>query len=73
MVSTYNAKLKSFDDQMKAKAAPVEKAVDAALGNYAKANGFAVVMDRSIAQQSGLVVYADSTTDLTDAVKKTIK
>lgn len=74
LVTTINAKSKSYSDQMAAKAAPVEKAVDTALGNYAKQNGYAVIMDRSIAQQSGLVVYADSaTTDLTEAVKKNIK
>ena len=73
LATSYNAKLKSFDDQMKAKAGPVEQAVDKALGNYAKQNGFAVIMDRAVAQQSGLVVYADQGTDVTEAVKKTIK
>lgn len=73
LVSTINAKAKSFNDQMSAKATPVENAVDKALSDYAKANGFAVIMDRAIAQQSGLVVYADSTTDVTDGVKKNIK
>lgn len=73
LVTTYNAKLKDYDAQMKAKAAPVEQAVDKALSDYAKANGFAVVMDRAVAQQSGLVVYADDATDVTAAVKKNVK
>lgn len=73
LVTTYNNTLKTYDDQMKAKAAPVEKSIDTALGNYAKANGFSVIMDRSVAQQSGLVIYADPTTDLTEAVKKNVK
>ncbi len=71
--STYNAKLKDFDAQMKAKAGPVEQSVDKAIGDYAKANGFSIVMDRAVAQQSGLVVYADSSTDVTEGVKKNVK
>lgn len=73
LISTYNAKLKDYDTQMKGKAAPVEQQVDKALSDYAKANGFAVIMSRAVAQQSGLVVYADDTTDVTEAVKKNIK
>ena len=72
-MTTYNAQLKTYDDQMKAKAGPIETSVDAALSSYAKANGFSVIMDRSIAQQSGLVVYADTATDVTEAVKKNVK
>ncbi|SEI59390.1 periplasmic chaperone for outer membrane proteins Skp [Deinococcus reticulitermitis] len=73
LVSTINAKAKSFNDQMSAKATPVENSVDKALSDYAKANGFAIIMDRAIAQQSGLVVYADNSTDVTDGVKKNVK
>lgn len=73
LVSTYNAKLKDYDTQMKAKAGPVEAQVDKALSDYAKANGFSVIMSRAVAQQSGLVVYADDNTDVTEAVKKNIK
>lgn len=73
LVTTFTAKAKDYDAQIKAKAAPVEAAIDKALGDYAKANGFSVVMDRTVAQQSNLVVYADSATDITEAVKKNIK
>ncbi len=73
MVDTYNAKLKDYDTQMKAKAGPVETSVDNAIGAYAKANGFSIIMDRSVAQQSGLVVYADTSTDVTEGVKKNVK
>ncbi|GGI72217.1 OmpH family outer membrane protein [Deinococcus wulumuqiensis] len=69
LLATYNAKTKALND----KTAQVETAIDKSLNDYAKANGFSVIMDRAIAQQSGLVIYADSSTDLTDAVKKTIK
>ena len=69
LLATYNAKTKPLND----KTAQVETAIDKSLSDYAKANGFSVIMDRSIAQQSGLVIYADTSTDLTEAVKKTIK
>lgn len=73
LIATYNAKLKDYDTQMKAKAAPVEQQVDKAINDYAKANGFSIIMSRAVAQQSGLVVYADEATDVTEAVKKNIK
>ncbi|GAA5504462.1 hypothetical protein Dxin01_04236 [Deinococcus xinjiangensis] len=73
LVATYNAKLKDYDTQMKAKAGPVEQSVDKAINDYAKANGFSIVMDRAVAQQSGLVVYADTSTDITEGVKKNVK
>lgn len=70
---TYNTKMKDYDKQISDKAAPMEKSVDTALGAYAKANGFSIIMDRAVAQQSGLVIYADEATDVTEAVKKNIK
>lgn len=70
---TYNSKLEKMDKDLKSKAAPVEQAIDKALKNYATANGFSVIMDYAVAQQSGLVVYANSTTNVTEGVKKTIK
>ena len=73
LISTYNAKLKDYDAQTKAKAAPVEQQIDKVLNDYAKANGFSIIMSRAVAQQSGLVVYADEATDVTEAVKKSIK
>lgn len=74
LATTYNAKLKKFDEQMSAKAKPVETSIDNAISSYAKQNGYAIIMDRTIAAQSNLVIYADpATTDLTAAVKKNIK
>jgi outer membrane protein len=53
---------------------PITKEVDAAVGKVAKAQGFALVMDRAIASQSGLVIYADPEgTDLSDEVIKEVK
>ncbi|WP_216318517.1 OmpH family outer membrane protein [Deinococcus aestuarii] len=73
LVSTIQAKAKAYDDQMKPKMQTVEKAVDTAVNAVAKANGYSIVMDRGVAARSGLVVYADNATDLTDAALKALK
>lgn len=73
LVSTLQAKAKSYQDQMKPKTDAVEKAVDAAVNTAARANGYSIIMDRGVAARSGLVVYADNTTDLTDATLKALK
>ncbi|GMA15089.1 cationic outer membrane protein OmpH [Deinococcus metallilatus] len=73
LVKTIQAKAKAYDDQMKPKVDAVEKAVDAAVSSAAKANGYGIVMDRNVAASSGLVVYADNSTELTDAALKALK
>ncbi|BDP41098.1 cationic outer membrane protein OmpH [Deinococcus aetherius] len=73
LVSTLQAKAKTYDDQMKPKMETVEKAVDAAVNSTAKANGYSIVMDRGVAARSGLVVYADNSTDITEATLKAVK
>lgn len=65
--ATLQSKAKDYDAQIQAKVQPITEAVDAAVSTAAKANGVAVVMDAATAQ--GLVVFADPSTDLTDAVK----
>lgn len=72
LVSTYQARAKTFDTQMQPKATIVENAVDAAVKSAATANGYGIVMDRAVAAQ-GLVVYADKATDITDAALKALK
>lgn len=73
LVATIRSKAESYDKQIQPKIAVVEKAVDTAVGAIAKSNGYAIVMDRSVAQKSGLVIYADATTDMTDAAVKALK
>lgn len=73
LVKTIQAKAKAYDDQMQPKVSVVEKAVDAAVNSAAKANGFSVVMDRNVAAASGLVIYADDSTELTAAALKALK
>lgn len=73
LVTTYQTKQKTYGDQVQPKIDAVEKAVDTAIGSVAKTNGYSVVMDRGVAAKSGLVVYADETTDLTAAALKALK
>ena len=73
-VRTYNAAQEKYNKQLSTNFTPVKKTVDAALASAAKAQGFALVLDYAVAQQSCLVIYADSkATDLTAAVIKQLK
>ncbi|EYB67905.1 outer membrane chaperone Skp [Deinococcus phoenicis] len=53
---------------------PLASRINSAVASVAKANGYSVVMDRRVAAQSNLVVYANNqSTDLTAAVVKALK
>lgn len=73
--ATLSAKAKDYDAQLTKAVAPVETAVDTAVSATAKAQGFSIIMDRAAAGPSGtgLVIYADPSTDLTAAVIKNLK
>ncbi|THF70539.1 OmpH family outer membrane protein [Deinococcus sp. Arct2-2] len=73
LVKTGQAKAAEYDKQLAPKVAVVETAVDAAIDKVAKANGFGVIMDRNVAKNSGLVVYADPAAEMTDATVKVLK
>jgi outer membrane protein len=73
LVKTGQAKAAEYDKQLAPKVAVVETAVDAAIDKVAKANGFGVIMDRNVAKNSGLVVYADPAAEMTDAAVKALK
>ncbi|MFC4455763.1 OmpH family outer membrane protein [Deinococcus sonorensis] len=73
LTTTIQAKAKDYDAQLSKAVAPIETAVDAAVASTAKAQGFSIVMDRAQAATNGLVVYADQSTDITDAVVKNLK
>lgn len=54
--------------------APLATKLNAAVARVAKANGYSIVLDRRVAAQSGLVVYANTAaTDVTAAVVKAVK
>lgn len=69
LIAAAQTKSKAYDTQINAKLAPITQKANAAVAAAAKANGAAVVINANIAQQSGIVLYADPTTDLTGAVK----
>lgn len=73
LIKTAQTAAQNYQKQITDKTAPIEKAVDAAVSTAAKANGVSIVMDKATAAQSGLVVYADDSTDITAAVTKALK
>ena len=73
LMKTYQDTLKKWQDRQNPVLRPILEEVDQAIAKVAKAQGFAVVMSRQVAAQSGLVVYADEDTDLTQAVIKELK
>lgn len=53
---------------------PLQTRLNSVVAAVARSSGFSVVLDRRVAAQSGVVVYANSqTTDLTTAVVKALK
>lgn len=73
LVAKIQKRAKEYDAQIQPKAAQVEKAVDAAVSSVAKANGYSMVMNGTVAAGSNLVIYADTATDLTDEALKALK
>ena len=73
LMKTYQDTLKRWQERQNPVLKPILEEVDQAIAKVAKAQGFAVVMSRQVAAQSGLVVYADEDTDLTQAVIKELK
>ncbi|RTR30772.1 OmpH family outer membrane protein [Deinococcus radiophilus] len=70
--TTFQSKFESYSKQIAQQSAPIESAVDAAISKVAKANGYSVVMDRKVAAQ-GLVVFAEESNDMTNAVISAVK
>ncbi|WP_117238302.1 OmpH family outer membrane protein [Thermus sediminis] len=73
LMKSYQDTLKKWQDRQNALLKPILEEVDGAIAKVAKAQGFAVVMSRQVAAQSGLVVYADEDTDLTQAVLRELR
>ncbi len=74
LVKAYQDTLKKWQERQNEVLKPILEDVDQAIAKVAKAQGFAVVMSRQVAAQSGLVVYADEeSTDLTQAVIRELK
>ncbi len=61
--------LKQIDTAFK----PLAAKVNAAVAKVAKANGYSIVMDANVANESNLIVHANPSVDLTQAVQKEVK
>jgi outer membrane protein len=70
---TVQATTKKWQDKINKALDPVTKEIDDLIKTTARAQSCAVVMDRGVAQQSALVVYADEDTNITDDVIKGLK
>jgi outer membrane protein len=70
---TVQATTKKWQDKINKALDPVTKEIDDLIKVTARAQGCSVVMDRGVAQQSALVVYADDDTNITDEVIKGLK
>jgi len=68
LVKSYQSRTAALQAAQNKLLEPITRAVDAAITKIAPTRGCAVVLDRAIAASSGLVVYADPSTDITDAV-----
>ncbi|GAA5511694.1 hypothetical protein Dcar01_00407 [Deinococcus carri] len=65
---------KGYQQRLATEFKPLASRINSAVASVAKANGYSVVMDRRVAAQTNLVVYANSpATDLTAAVIKALK
>ena len=65
---------KGYQQRLQTEFKPLATRLNAAVASAAKSSGFTVVLDRRVAAQSNLVVYANNTaTDLTPAVVKLLK
>lgn len=70
---TFAKAQKNYQTQIAAAFKPLATKLNSAIAKTAKANGYSVVLDRQVAATTRLVVYANSSTDLTAAVMKEIK
>ena len=68
LIKSYQTRAAALQDAQNKLLGPITRAVDAAVAKVAPVRGCAVVLDRAIAASSGLVIYADASADITDAV-----
>ncbi|PNY82178.1 OmpH family outer membrane protein [Deinococcus koreensis] len=69
----YTAQRADYDKQIQTAFKPLGTRLNTVVAQVARANGISVVMDDTVAAQTGLVVYADPTANLTNAVLKALK
>jgi outer membrane protein len=70
---TVQATQRKWQDRIEKVLKPIEVDIDKAIASTAKLLGCNVVLDRLVARNSALVVYADEDLDITKDVIKTLK
>ena len=73
LTKTYQTRAKAWQDRLAQTVGPATEQIDAAIRATAKAQGYTIVFDGVVAQQSGLVIYADESVNLTTEVEKVVK
>ncbi|RDI94823.1 OmpH family outer membrane protein [Meiothermus sp. QL-1] len=68
LAQQFQAAAQKWKEQGDALLMPINQEVERVLGQIAQQQGFALVLDQNVAARSGLVVYAESSLDLTPAV-----
>ncbi|GEM86741.1 OmpH family outer membrane protein [Meiothermus granaticius] len=72
MLKAYQEAAKKWQDKSQAALKPITEAIDKVISTVAQQQGFAMIFDKKVAASSGLVVYADESLDLTEAVIKAL-
>lgn len=70
---TFATAQKNYRTQLDNASKPLKTKLDAAIAKVARANGYSVVLDSTVAAQSKLVIYGSTANDLTAAVTKELK
>lgn len=71
--TSYTALRADYDKQIQTAFKPLGTKLNAVVAQVARANGVSIVMDDSVAAQTGIVIYADPGANLTSAVVKALK
>jgi len=66
------AEVRKWNEQQSAALRPLTQEIDRAIGQVAKEQGFAMVLDQEVAASSGLVIYAAQELDLTQAIVRSL-
>jgi outer membrane protein len=70
---TYQSTAQKYQGQYDKAIEPITKDIDAAVKTAATKGGFGLVLSAEVGQATGLIIYGDKDSDLTDEVVATLK
>ncbi|HWG85529.1 MAG TPA: OmpH family outer membrane protein [Deinococcales bacterium] len=73
LAQTYNSTAKRYQDQYDKAIQPITADIDAAVKTAAVKAGFGLVLSAEVGQATGLIIYGDKDSDLTDEVVASLK